>query len=324
MKKEKSCGAIIINNKDEILLIKHNVGHWAFPKGHIENNETDELCALREIKEETNLDVNIITNIKEKTTYSPKEGILKDVIYFVALPINNDIKLQQEEVNDYLWLPLKDALNKLTYDNDKKIVRLLGGKPEEGKELEFVALSQYLFDESHSVRDVKAVAIDFEDTLREELGAKKTLDRRSVAMPTRAAAGETPTIEAFTKGFLDICPQYKGNYQDMLASGGSFMYVEFYSKYGIEKMQTLIADNNEKQLGKFLTFLNKYYLEGDRTVVAVITTIFFGGTFCKDRENYNKIVAPRLEDMTYLKAAAESSIEYAAKNKKLQAALNLQ
>ena len=122
MKKEKSCGAIIINDKDEILLIKHNVGHWAFPKGHIENNETDELCALREIKEETNLDVNIITNIKEKTTYSPKEGVLKDVIYFVALPINNDIKLQQEEVNDYLWLPLKDALNKLTYDNDKKIL----------------------------------------------------------------------------------------------------------------------------------------------------------------------------------------------------------
>ena len=122
MKKEKSCGAIIINDKDEILLIKHNVGHWAFPKGHVENNETDKLCALREIKEETNLDVNIITNIKEKTTYSPKEDVLKDVIYFVALPINNDIKLQQEEVNDYLWLPLKDALNKLTYDNDKKIL----------------------------------------------------------------------------------------------------------------------------------------------------------------------------------------------------------
>lgn len=247
--------------------------------------------------------------------------IYNDELKKQLTPVLEELGFKEQQ--DGIYLSDNFAF-KVDYDNDKKIVRLLGGKPEEGKELEFVTLSQYLFDESHSVRDVKAVAIDFEDTLREELGAKKTLDRRSVAMPTRAAAGETPTIEAFTKGFLDICPQYKGDYQDMLASGGSFIYVEFYSKYGIEKMQTLIADNNEKQLGKFLTFLNKYYLEGDRTVVAVITTIFFGGTFCKDRENYNKIVAPRLKDMTYLKAAAESSIEYAAKNKKLQAALNLQ
>ena len=54
MKKEKSCGAIVYREKDgvEILLIKHkNGGHWAFPKGHVENKETEEETALREIWE---------------------------------------------------------------------------------------------------------------------------------------------------------------------------------------------------------------------------------------------------------------------------------
>ena len=58
MKKEKSCGAIVYREKDgvEILLIKHkNGGHWAFPKGHVENKETEEETALREIREETGL-----------------------------------------------------------------------------------------------------------------------------------------------------------------------------------------------------------------------------------------------------------------------------
>ncbi len=210
---------------------------------------------------------------------------------------------------------------KIDYDDERKLVRLLGTKPEEGKQLEFAEISQYLFDETHSVRDVKAVAIDFEETLRSYLGAKKVTERRKVAMPTRAAVGETPTIEAFTKGFLDICPQYREKYQDMLATGGTFRYVEFYSKHGVEKMRELATGKNEKQLGKFLTFLNKYYIEGDRTVAAVICTVFFGGTFCLDRTAFDSVVLPRLENMQYLKAAAENAVILAAKNKKLQAAL---
>ena len=100
MKKEKSCGAIIINETGKILLIKHNKGHWAFPKGHVEANETEIETALREIKEETNLEVEINQNIREITTYSPKENVIKDVIYFVATNPTGNIKLQEEEVSE--------------------------------------------------------------------------------------------------------------------------------------------------------------------------------------------------------------------------------
>ena len=65
MKKEKSCGAIVYRQRDswvEVLLICHkNGGHWAFPKGHVEKQETEEETALREIREETGLTVKLNT-----------------------------------------------------------------------------------------------------------------------------------------------------------------------------------------------------------------------------------------------------------------------
>ena len=122
MKKEKSCGAIIINDEGKILLIKHNKGHWAFPKGHVEENETEVETALREIKEETNLKVDINEKIREITTYSPKENVIKDVIYFAATNPQGEVKLQEEEVSEYAWLDLEESLNTITHDDDKRIL----------------------------------------------------------------------------------------------------------------------------------------------------------------------------------------------------------
>ena len=58
MKFEKCCGCIILN-EGKLLLVKHNVGHWGFPKGHMEKDEIEIQTAIREVKEETNVDVKI-------------------------------------------------------------------------------------------------------------------------------------------------------------------------------------------------------------------------------------------------------------------------
>lgn len=126
MKREKSCGAIIYkyeNSKLYILLLKHNQGHWSFSKGHVENEETEKETALREIKEETNLDVCIDNNFRYLTTYSPKENTIKDVVYFVATPLNDDIKIQEKEISEISWYSAIEALDKITYDNDKQVLK---------------------------------------------------------------------------------------------------------------------------------------------------------------------------------------------------------
>lgn len=126
MKFEKSCGAIIVrknNDTFETLLIKMVKGHWSFPKGHVENDETEVETALREIKEETNLDVIIDTRFREITTYSPYPGVLKDVIFFIAMAKTNDVVVQETEVESAMWVELNEAIDIVTFECDRQILK---------------------------------------------------------------------------------------------------------------------------------------------------------------------------------------------------------
>ena len=123
---EKSCGALVyrrFHGNTELLLIKHaNGGHWSFPKGHVEEGETEIETARREIKEETGVDVIIDTTFREVVTYSPKKDTQKDVIYFIARATTFDYTPQEEEVSQVKWVEINRAQSFLTYDNDKQLV----------------------------------------------------------------------------------------------------------------------------------------------------------------------------------------------------------
>ena len=125
MRKEKSCGAVIykyIDNELFILLLKHNLGHWSFAKGHVEDSETEQETAIREIKEETNLDVTINSDFRYVITYSPYEGAIKDVVYFLATTNSNNIKAQQSEISEIKWFKYEDAISMITYEDDRKVL----------------------------------------------------------------------------------------------------------------------------------------------------------------------------------------------------------
>lgn len=126
MTMEKSCGALVFrrfHGNTELLLIKHaNGGHWSFPKGHVEPGETEVETALREIKEETGIDVIIDPSFREVISYSPKKDTQKDVIYFIARAQNYDYTPQEEEIAQIKWVEINRAHTILTYDNDKQLV----------------------------------------------------------------------------------------------------------------------------------------------------------------------------------------------------------
>ena len=126
MNYEKSCGAIVyrrFHGNTEILLIRHiKSGYWSFPKGHVENGETEVETATREIKEETNIDVLIDSGFRETVSFSPRRDTSKTVVYLVAKALNNDTKPQLEEISEIRWVEIGQAASHLTYDNDKLIV----------------------------------------------------------------------------------------------------------------------------------------------------------------------------------------------------------
>ena len=127
MKQEKSCGAVVFRKREgepQILLIRHqNGGHWAFPKGHVEKKETEEETALREIREETGLKVKLDTDFRATVSYSPKPEVMKEVVYFAAKADKDAApKRQEEEVLAIDWFVPEDALDQVTYENDRQIL----------------------------------------------------------------------------------------------------------------------------------------------------------------------------------------------------------
>ena len=127
VKQEKSCGALVYRvrqNAVELLLLKHRFGgHWSFPKGHVEKKETESETALREIKEETGLKVDLDTGFRQMVTYSPKPNVMKDVIYFAAEAKKDNARPQPEEVLEICWKEPEEALSLVTYATDREVLQ---------------------------------------------------------------------------------------------------------------------------------------------------------------------------------------------------------
>jgi len=121
MTNEKSCGTIIIEG-NKVLMITSKKDIFGFPKGHIENGETEIETAIRETKEEINLDVIIDENKRFSTSYMVGENIYKEVIYFVAyIDKSKEMNLipQKEEVNEIMWMDIDEVEEKLSFDDLK-------------------------------------------------------------------------------------------------------------------------------------------------------------------------------------------------------------
>lgn len=125
---EKSCGAVIyrINEKNDIriLLVKnHNGKCWTFPKGHIEIGENEQQTALREIKEETGLSVEIVPGFRQTSNYRPFGKIRKTAVFFLAKAEKSIVSMQQSEIDYYLWVSIDEAMKMCRHENDTNILR---------------------------------------------------------------------------------------------------------------------------------------------------------------------------------------------------------
>lgn len=122
---EKSCGAVIWRDRGgvrEYLLARHNGGHWSFPKGHVENDETEVETALREIREETGLTAEIDTGFRQVSTYYPKYNVIKDVVFFLATITGGTEHAQEEEISQLQWAPFAETRSQLTFAQDEELL----------------------------------------------------------------------------------------------------------------------------------------------------------------------------------------------------------
>lgn len=128
MEREFSAGGIVINNQGQVLLTQHSSNlHWGFPKGNINQGESSKEAAVREVKEEAGVEVEIIDKVGDsKYVYThpkTKEKIFKVVVIFLMKYISGDPKDHDWEVEEAGWYLPEDALSKLSFSQDKTLLK---------------------------------------------------------------------------------------------------------------------------------------------------------------------------------------------------------
>ena len=115
-KREKSCGAVLFHQTE--------AGHQyliLLCKGHVEGCETEEETARREIAEETGLTrLSFLKGFREVIQYSPRPGVWKDVVFFLAETAETAVQCQECEVQEIVFLPYQEAAARLTHLSDRE------------------------------------------------------------------------------------------------------------------------------------------------------------------------------------------------------------
>jgi len=112
----------------KFLVVRHNVGHWAFPKGHPEAHETERESALRELREETGITkVELAQDWESLERYqfkgSGKGGIIhKTVKYFLGWVGDPAVKILEDELRDYRWANAREASKLITWLAGRKVL----------------------------------------------------------------------------------------------------------------------------------------------------------------------------------------------------------
>jgi bis(5'-nucleosidyl)-tetraphosphatase len=126
-----SCGIIpLIKNGGEwkVFLIQHRnyEQYWTCPKGGVELGETPEMTAIRELKEETGLEVQRFLQkeplLEEFYWVNKGEKQLKRVLFFIA-EVKGQVHLQNQEIVHGEWVPLSQAVARIAHPEGKETLR---------------------------------------------------------------------------------------------------------------------------------------------------------------------------------------------------------
>jgi 8-oxo-dGTP diphosphatase len=131
MTREFSAGGIVFNKKGQVLVIKNasmrdkRKIYFGFPKGRLDEKESNKNAALREVKEETGIDAEIIEKVGESKYVFTFNGekIFKVVTIFLMKVLTEEINYQKEELEGAEWMEIDEALKILSFSNDKKLLQ---------------------------------------------------------------------------------------------------------------------------------------------------------------------------------------------------------
>jgi ADP-ribose pyrophosphatase YjhB (NUDIX family) len=138
---EVSAGGLVIDRSGKNGLLIGRIDHkdatgqrilWSLPKGHIEEGETPEQAALREVAEETGIESAIDRSLGVIDFWFMAGGkrIHKTVHHYLFHETGGVLAAQESEVDEVSWFPLSEIVGKLAYPDEKKLIARTGASEE--------------------------------------------------------------------------------------------------------------------------------------------------------------------------------------------------
>ena len=123
----RSCGVLVYRDNDgkrEYLLVLQTGGTWSIPKGHMEPGETEEVTALRELREETGLTTILDAGKQTVTEYPLSPFGHKQLVIFTG-KAEGVLTLPTQEIRAFLWVTAEKLSNYLHPDTAKACAKLI-------------------------------------------------------------------------------------------------------------------------------------------------------------------------------------------------------
>ena len=130
---EVSAGGLVVDTTGTMGLLIGRYDHkdasgkrvlWSLPKGHIEEGETPEQAAIREVAEETGITSSITKSLGVIDFWFMAGGkrIHKTVHHFIFAEVGGTLLAQESEVDEVSWFPLAEIVDRLAYPDEKKLI----------------------------------------------------------------------------------------------------------------------------------------------------------------------------------------------------------
>jgi 8-oxo-dGTP pyrophosphatase MutT (NUDIX family) len=129
---EFSAGGVVVNDFGEAIVIvptrraADGSKVLALPKGHPDGDETPEHAALREVREETGVDAEVVGSLGEVRYWYQRNGrrVAKVVHFFLLRYATGSLDDHDAEVENARWMPLAQAAEQLTYAGERDMASL--------------------------------------------------------------------------------------------------------------------------------------------------------------------------------------------------------